>query len=1426
MTIMTHPFDCAAFIEQARARGVLVTARQGAVSLWGPPEAVEDDAFLAAVRANKEALLAYLDSRGTGAAVPAAEVTPRPDLAGEPFPLTDIQRAYWVGRQEAFDLGDVAIHFYTEVECRDLDVQRLQDAWNRTVRRHGMLRAVVDDQGRQRILPEVPPYVVEVTDLAGLDAAAREAALAARREAMSHRVHRTDAWPGFELALAHLGGGHYRLAYSQDLLHIDGGSLLLVLEDLSRFYTDPAAEPPVPALTFRDYVDHEAARKETAEFQADLAYWQDEVQALPAAPQLPRRPGRRRSGRFVRNAFLIDAAGYETLKRRSAAVNVTPTGYVMAAFASVLAQWNGGRDFSLNVTLFNRPPIHPDIGRIAGDFTSMVPVAVRPRAGQPFAETARGMQKDLWRHLGHRTVSGVTILDLLRKAAGRHEAADLSVVYTSLLNLDGQGFSSGYLSALGESVYTITQTPQVTLDHQVAPMPCGGLAFTWDFVADHFPDGMIADMFAAYEAFVRALVAEGADLHDRPPPSHLPAAQESLFAAVNDTGAAWPAGQTLRDLFEAQVAARPDHPALRAGSLDLSYAALAAAARGLAARLAEAGARPGDRIGVCMDKGWGQVAAVLAIHQAGGAYVPLDPDNPPARTAHICADAGLAVVLVDAGGEDRLAGTAARPLAVTAEILDAPPPTAFLPAPLRPADVSHVIYTSGSTGLPKGVVVEHRNVVNRVADIAGRFAIGPQDAVLGLTALHHDLSVFDIFGILAAGATLVLPDADSRLDPAHWVAVMARHRVTLWNSVPAFAAMLADYLDLASDRAKDIPLRWMILAGDWIPVALPGRLRATWPGLDVIASGGPTETTIWDIWHRVDGPPDPDLPSIPYGKPLANATYHVVGRSGQPCPLWVPGELWIGGAGVTPGYLNQPALTAEKYIDDPRFGRVFRSGDMGRFLPDGSIEFLGRNDFQVKINGQRIELGEIEKVALSVDGVRTCAAVVRSTGEGRDQEAGQGAGQGQTLALFAVVDTQAPPAAGTLEEQEAAFAEQGVAVADPVQRLMEKLQYKALMPPAGDGLVPLAVPCLPRLPLRSHRVFAQETASPEALSEFLAPLKAHLDDTSGEAKFQYGSAGGIYPVQVYLYLKPGAVAGMASGFYRYYPLHHALTFIAGCELPDDIHWGYNRPMGRSASVYVYLIAATGVIEPQYGALAMPMCYLEAGMMSQRLRHAALETGWGVCSVGDINFPRYADLLGLAPDQALLTSMVAGPLPPPEEPAPAAASIEERLRAALTAALPRHMVPTAIVCLPALPLTGNGKIDRRSLMAMDLAPGASAAGAGPHVAAEGEVEEAIVAVLEELLGRSGIGVTDNFFDLGANSARLVKAHQAIQARVGTVFPLIAMFRAPTVRSLAAAMAGDAASAATATAGAQQAAASRAEKQKDALKALRNRHKTES
>lgn len=1377
--------ECAQLVDTLHAQGVILLAENGELRVFGAQEVLADEGLVAAIRAQKPQIIAHLSQNETACTGLKVDHAAR----HEPFPLTDIQRAYWVGRQDAFDHGSVSIHFYTETDIKGLDVARLTAAWNATVARHDMLRAVVDEDAMQRILPDVPDYEIAVTDLSGLPEEEREARLAEHRHTASHTVHRADEWPGFGLSVFALGDDRFRLSYSQDLLHVDGGSLLRVIGDFCAAYTTPGAALAPITLSFRDYVFHEIAQKETPAYQGALAYWRDVVKDLPPPPTLPLRPRTQddspKTGRFRRLAFDMPPAAYATIKAQSHAMGITPTGWVMAAFAEIVSRWSGSADCTLNVTVFNRPNLSDDLLRIAGDFTSMIPVPLRRADGATLGARAQRMQHCLWQHVKHREVSGITILDLLRTARGDQRAAALSVVYTSLLNLSGQGFDPKGFGALGTPDFTLTQTPQVTLDHQVSETPEGGIGFSWDVVEGHYPDGMIEDMFEAFRLLVCDLVAQDSAWQrlDAERADYLPHRQGAVLAALNGFDPKAPQPKvTLRDMLDAAMAAHPDALALATPEEVLTHAQLHRAARRLAAQLVAAGVCHADRVGILMHKGFAQPVAAMAVHLAGAAYVPIDPTVPEARFAHIAHDADLHLCLTDPAMADTFAAHPLPRLVVDAALLDDTEGAAdFTPAPLDPQDLSHVIYTSGSTGMPKGVMITHANVVNRMQDIIARFDIRSTDRALGLTALHHDLSVFDIFGVLAAGAGLVLPAHDTRLDPEAWLVLMNCHGVTLWNSVPAFAGILADYIAAKPAAGADRlpPLRWMILAGDWIPVALPNALRAIWPDLDLIASGGPTETTIWDIWNRV-GAVDPRATSIPYGKPLTQAGYHVLDSCGRRCPLWVPGELHITGTGVTKGYLNRPEETAARYLALPGFdGTVYRSGDLGRVLPDGNIEFLGRNDFQVKINGLRIELGEIERTAQEVDGVRDCVTVVRD------------GPQGKALAAFITSDeapggqpSELPCHDRDTDAEETAFRDRKIVRSDPAARLEAKLAYRPLTPrdPASARLHPLGTPVPHDSRLKSWRQYDDHPLTLEALNRFLSPLHGARPAPGTEGKFAYGSGGGLYPVQVYLYLRASLGKDMPAGIWRYYPFDHALELVSAGPLPGDIHWGYNRAWADTAPIHVYLVADLEEISAQYGDLARPLSLIEAGSIAQLLRHAADETGFGTCAVGDISFPRTAARFGLGPHQELMLALVAGELAQNEETPPPARStpLTERVREALAQALPSHMVPQSITRLDAIPLTGNGKVDRKALIAMDTGPDHGA----PHevTAPQGDFETAVAGILANLLERPKISVTDNFFDIGASSALLVKAYHRIKSETEQEFPLIALFRFPSVRRL--------------------------------------------
>lgn len=527
------------------------------------------------------------------------------------------------------------------------------------------------------------------------------------------------------------------------------------------------------------------------------------------------------------------------------------------------------------------------------------------------------------------------------------------------------------------------------LDDTAIPMAAGlrctvsGGDVVWRLDGIGLPDGLLATIADAHGRLLAWMAAP--DRAATAPPDLLPPADRRLIEDANDTAAPLPDG-LLHDAVLARAAEAPERPAVIAAGHRLTRAGLATRSARLRDRLLAQGIAPGAMVAVVMDKGWEQVVAVLAILRAAAIYLPVDAGMPADRLAHILAEGGVTTALTTAAvaaGTTWPAGL--RIIAVDAETAGLPddPGAAAITADRRagPDDLAYVIYTSGSTGRPKGVMIEHRAALNTLADINRRLQVSEADSVLGVSALSFDLSVYDIFGVLGAGGTLVLPDAGRGGDARHWLDLLRTHRVTLWNAAPMLFELLIDRLE--RDPVPPPPLRHAMMSGDWIPVTLPARAQAVMPDCRSWSLGGATEVSVWSVMRPIDAV-DPAWPSIPYGRPLANQTVHVLDDAFRPCPVHVTGGLYIGGVGLARGYVADPERTAASFVTDPLTGaRLYRTGDLCRWLPSGELEFLGRVDQQLKLRGFRIEPGEIEAVLREHDGVAD--AVVAAAGEGRDR---------------------------------------------------------------------------------------------------------------------------------------------------------------------------------------------------------------------------------------------------------------------------------------------------------------------------------------------------------------------------------------------------------------------------------------------------------
>ena len=958
------------FLDKLKSSGIHLRVEGEQLRVVAPKGALTDELRQALI-ANKGKLLALLSATAGGDELPL--FIPRLDLRHQPFDLTDVQHAYWMGRNDYVELGGFSTHFYIELERPGLDIDLAERSLRQVIDRHDMLRAVIDADGRQRILPTVPPYRIERDDLRGKPPAERDAELGALRQRMSHNKLPADRWPLFEIRAAQLEEGRLRLFVSLDMLIIDASSMFMFFEDWQRFYENPAWSPAPFKLSYRDYAEFEQTLRDQPAFQRAQDYWTRRLDTLPAAPALPlaMQPRALKDVKFSRRAELVPAAAWQALKARAQRHGATPSVLLMTAFSETLRAWSKEPDFTLNVTMFNRFQIHPEVNQLLGDFTTTSLLAVHAKPAESFVDRLLRVQAQLAEDLDHRQYSGMRVLRDRARRMGNAPGAAMPIVFTSTLALSSQERTVRGFEFFGDYVHGVSQTPQVWLDHQMIEQD-GQLHLFWDAIDALFPEGMLDDMFSSYVHLLARLHEDEGAWTRADALDVLPQWQERLLAEVNATGTGWPE-RSLHGPVVEQALRTPDAPAVIAPDRVLTHGELHRHAARLGRCLRRAGAAVNTLVGVCMDKGWEQVVAIHGVLHSGAAYLPIDPSLPQQRRSQLVRLAGVRTIVTQAHLRDRLAW----PDGVHLMVLDDDEVLKESDAPLEvlqaPGDLAYVLFTSGSTGEPKGVMIEHRSAANTLQDINRRFKAGPSDRVLALSAAHFDLSVYDLFGVLAEGGAIVVPAASRQHDPAHWTELVHEHRVTLWNSVPQLLQLWTEHL--REHKAGCSTLRWTILSGDWIPVALPEQVRVVCPQVQVLASGGPTETSIWCTQYLVEQV-DPQWKSIPYGRPLANQSMHVLNALLEPRAVWAVGEICIGGAAVGRGYLNDAEQTARKFVVHPRTGeRLYRSGDLGRTLPDGNIEFLGREDFQVKVNGYRIELGDIEAALREQHGVKEAVVV-------------------------------------------------------------------------------------------------------------------------------------------------------------------------------------------------------------------------------------------------------------------------------------------------------------------------------------------------------------------------------------------------------------------------------------------------------------------
>ena len=882
--------------------------------------------------------------------------------ADEPFPLAPMQHAMWVGRNDNQPLGGVAGHLYVEFDGAVADVARLRSAVRALTARHPMLRVEFLPDGTQRIRHHGPDLIVE--DLRAFDDAADR--LLDIRQAKSHQLLDGEV---LELTLSLLPGGHTRLHVDLDMQAADAVSYRALMTDLGLLYS--GVELPPLRYTYRQYRAAVTGPSSPTPRAADIDWWRERLPELPEAPSLPLAPVdaqtdlRRSARRWHWFSARTKDALFDAAHRRG----ITAAMAVAASFSGALARWSTAPRFLLNVPMFGREPLDVDVDKLVGDFTSSLLLDVDLAGVETPLGRAQTVQNAMHAAAAHATYPGLSVLRDLSRHRGHQVLAP--VVFTSALGL-GELFSDDVTAAFGAPVWIISQGPQVLLDAQVTEVD-GGLLINWDIREDAFRPGVIDAMFAHHIAELDRLAADP-DSWEAPDASAVPPEQRRVRETLNRVRVERsPDG--LHDGFFRTALSRPEAPAVVSSGGTLTYAELRRQALAVAATLRARGVRPGEVVAVLGPKNAEQIPALLGIHAAGAAYVPIGIDQPGDRAARMLQTAGARIALVCGQDVPDVPVGAVR-------VTDAVREGAGLDGDdaCGATGLAYVLFTSGSTGEPKGVEVSHRAAMNTVEFLIDHFGIGPADRCLALSPLESDMSVPEIFGTLRAGGTVVMVDEDDRRDPDTWARLIADHAVSVLNWMPGWLQMLIEVGD-----GRLATLRAISAGGDWVRVDLVRAFRRAAPGVRFAGLGGATETAIHSTICEPDELPA-DWVAIPFGAPLPNNACRVVAADGSDCPDWVPGELWVSGRGIADGYRGRPDLTAQRFVDHGE--RIwYRTGDLVRYLPDGTLDFVGRLDHRVKVSGYRIELGDVDAALTRIDGVDgAVAAVLPVAGDRRSEQ--------------------------------------------------------------------------------------------------------------------------------------------------------------------------------------------------------------------------------------------------------------------------------------------------------------------------------------------------------------------------------------------------------------------------------------------------------
>ncbi|MEO3755182.1 amino acid adenylation domain-containing protein [Streptomyces sp. B6B3] len=912
-------------------------------------------------------------------------VIPPVDRSAGPLPLSFGQQQMWFLHRLEPDSAEYLVPLAFRLRG-PLDAEALARAWTELTARHEVLRTRYrwTDGAPAQVVDPPRPVPLPLDRLTGVPADARErhVAEAVAREAVTP-VDLAHDWPA-RARLLRVADDDHVLSVVVHHIAFDAWSSRVLISELGILYEafSQGNEPSLPALPtqYADFAAWQRAQQSGGALDADLAFWRERLAGLDPLdlPTDRPRPARRgHEGADVPFELPDDVSRkVAELARRH---DTTPFAVLLAAYQALLSRYTGRRDIAVGTVASGRT--RPELQGLIGYGINNLVMRAQWEGDPRFADLVERARDTLAAAYAHQAVPFAHLVDELRPERDMSRTPLYEVAFT----LHERGAERLEFPGLGIEPFAVTGgVAKCDLELQIDIAPDGTLRGQLVYATSLFERDTVHRMTRHLVRLLQQVTAA-----ETLPLSRVDLLDDDERALIlGAPHVPHSVSRTVCEVFEEQVARTPDAVAVVAGEVSLSYAEVDAWANRLGHRLRALGVGPGSLVGVCLERGPELVPSLLGVLKSGAAYVPLDPVNPAERLAYVVADAGVSVVVtgsellplvesvhsgdtvvVDRDREELAAESVSAP--VSAPVSGAGPDSGI-----------YVIYTSGSTGRPKGVALTHANVVRLVSSAQERFGFGAADVWTMSHSYAFDVSVFEMWGALLHGGTLVVVERDVARSPEEFLDLLVGRGVTVLSQTPTAFGSLVAAAAAGDERIDRLAVRYVVFAGERLDFGelVPWVARR---GLDapvLVNMYGITETTVHTTFYRVTAADLAEPLTSPVGRPLSDLSLHLLDGHGNLVPIGVPGEIHVGGPGVARGYVNRPELTAERFVPDP-FGppgaRLYRSGDLARRRPDGSLDFLGRIDHQVKIRGYRVELGEIEAVLALDPGVRDAVVTVR-----------------------------------------------------------------------------------------------------------------------------------------------------------------------------------------------------------------------------------------------------------------------------------------------------------------------------------------------------------------------------------------------------------------------------------------------------------------